>query len=139
MAVFTYEHKEPLTIENVRNEVTQHPRCGTSFIIVVILLSLMLYILIPPTLGLWMKLAFRIALLPLIVGVGFEFLRFAGKHQDQWFVRMLSKPGIWTQYITTKDPDDQMIEVAIASLSKALEMEGHEAPRTSSKVREIET
>ena len=124
--IFCYEAQLPLTVENVRKQSRFHPRCGTSFMILMltigILLGVVLTWLIPalknPELRfLWV--AIKILLLPITCGVGYELLRVCGKY-DNALTRIISTPGVWMQRITTKEPDDSMIEVAIASLEAVL-------------------
>lgn len=103
-----------LTVENVRWQSKQHKRCGTSFMLLVILISLVFFILLPTT-GLFWRLISRIVLVPFIAGVSYEFIRLAGKSESK-LVDIISKPGLWMQGLTTKEPDDSMIEVAISSV-----------------------
>ena len=122
-----YEKGLELTVENVRIQKRFHPRCGTSFMIVMILISIAVGMLIPwewadvnvRILNILIRSAFKLLLVPVVCGLGFEFLMFAGKH-DNFIVRALSAPGLWMQRITTKEPDDSMIEVAIAATKGAL-------------------
>ena len=124
-SIFCYEHGLELTVENVRKQKRFHPRCGTSFMFVMILLSILLssaLILIFPGLAsinriLWIGV--KLLILPLVMGIGYEFIRYAGKH-DNLFVKILSAPGLWMQRITTKEPTDDIIEVGIASLKAVL-------------------
>lgn len=117
-SIFCYESGEELTVENVRKQKRLHPRCGTSFMIVMMLLGIILGMAIP-AMNVFLRTAIRLLILPLIVGIGYEILMYAGKH-DNAVIRTLTKPGIWMQYITTKEPDDRQIEVAIAALRSAL-------------------
>lgn len=124
-SIFCYEHGLPLTVENVRKQKRFHPRCGTSFMFVMILLSILIssaLVLIIPGLAevnraLWITV--KILVLPFVMGLGYEFIRYAGKH-DNLFVKILAAPGLWMQRITTKEPTDDIIEVGIASLKAAL-------------------
>jgi uncharacterized protein YqhQ len=126
-SIFCYEHGLPLTVENVRTQRRFHPRCGTSFMFVMILIGVLIGILIPwdwanvdsKILSSLIRVGIKLLLLPLTCGVGYEFLMYAGKH-DNALVRILSAPGLWMQRITTKEPDDSMIEVAIAALKGAM-------------------
>ena len=113
------EHGLPLTVENVRNSSRQHKRCGTSFLFFVLAISIILLLLIRVESPL-MRVVVRIALLPVIAGVSYEFLSFAGKH-DSKLVDILSRPGMWMQGLTTKEPDDTMIEVAIAAVEEVFD------------------
>lgn len=108
------EHGLELNIENVRKSSKQHKRCGTSFLLIVMLISIIFFMFIEVESGL-LKLVIRLLLIPVIAGVSYEFIRLAGRY-DNWFVNLLSVPGLWMQRITTKEPDDDMIEVAIASV-----------------------
>ncbi len=107
-----------LTPENARGCTRYHPRCGTSFMFVMVLISIIigLFIRIDIT---WLRTLIKIAILPLIMGFGYEFIMFAGKHQN-WFTRMLSAPGLWMQRITTKEPDDYQLAVAICAIKATM-------------------
>lgn len=125
-SIFCYEKGLELTVENVRPQKRFHPRCGTSFMFVMILIGILIGILIPWEWGIDSKLlsslirvGIKLLLLPLTCGIGYEFLMYAGKH-DNLLIRILSAPGLWMQRITTKEPDDSMIEVAITALKGAL-------------------
>ena len=128
--IFCYEAGEELTPENVKKYSRFHPRCGTSFIFVMLLLSILVYagVYSIPFMkeNLFLKFASKIIILPLIVGIGYEFIRFAGRH-DNAFTRALSAPGLWMQRITTREPDLEQIEVAITSLKCAIPEEFPEA------------
>ena len=108
------EHGLELNVENVRKSSKQHKRCGTSFLLIVMLISIIFFMFIEVESGL-LKLVIRLLLIPVIAGVSYEFIRLAGRY-DNWFVNILSVPGLWMQKLTTKEPDDDMIEVAIASV-----------------------
>ena len=108
------EHGLELNVENVRKSSKQHKRCGTSFLLIVMLVSILCFMFIDVDSKI-LRLAIRFILIPFIAGVSFEFIRLAGKY-DNWFVNMISKPGLWMQKLTTKEPDDTMIEVGIASV-----------------------
>ena len=118
--IFCYEKGLPLTVENVRRQTRFHPRCGTSFMILMILVSLLFSIavqLIFPGVRriVWLWVIVKILMIPLICGASFEVLRICGKYDNIW-TRIVSAPGLWMQRITTKEPEDDMIEIAIASL-----------------------
>ena len=113
------EHGLPLTVENVRASSKEHKRCGTSFIMFVMIVSILFFLVIRPE-TIWMRILSRVLLIPVIAGVSYEFLRFAGRH-DSWIVNILSRPGMWMQGLTTKEPDDSMIEVAIAAVEKVFD------------------
>ncbi|MBE6664722.1 MAG: DUF1385 domain-containing protein [Ruminococcaceae bacterium] len=117
-SIFCYESGEELTVENVKKHKRFHPRCGTSFMFVMILIGIIIGFFIPFQ-NSFLRTACKLLLLPLTMGIGFEFLMYAGKH-DNFLVRMLSAPGLWMQRITTKEPDDSQLEVAIKSLKLAM-------------------
>ena len=109
------EHGYELTVENVRKQSRQHKRCGTSFMLLVMIISLIFFIFIPTGTLLWRVIS-RVVLVPLIAGVSYEFIRLAGRNESK-IVNILSQPGLWLQGLTTKEPDDTMIEVAICSVN----------------------
>lgn len=118
-----YEAGLPLTVENVRPMTRLHPRCGTSFLFVVIFISILVGAVIqtPNTL---LRMALHLLLLPVVVAVSYEINRFVGRH-DNWFTRIITAPGMWLQNFTTNEPDDSMIEVGIESLKLVIpEREG---------------
>lgn len=119
--VFNFESGQPVTVENAQKFVTFHPRCGTSFLVVVMLIAIPVYALLPFD-GFLLKLAARIALLPLILGISYELIRFAAKHQ-QGLMAVLTKPGLWLQRVTTKPPTDEQALVAIEALEGAMQLE----------------
>ena len=125
--IFCYEHGKELTVENVRGERRFHPRCGTSFLILMLIvgifisflidpISILIFGKIPPT---FLRALIRLCLLPLMMGVGFELIKLAGKH-DNLFTRIISAPGMWLQRITVLEPDDQMIECALAAFREVI-------------------
>ena len=123
-SIACYEAGLDLTVENVKKCCRFHPRCGTSFIFVVLILSIVFATLLSkifPDIAkirvLWMLL--KLAFIPVLMGVSYEFIRYAGKH-DNVFVKILSAPGLWMQRLTTKEPDDEIIEVGIASLKAVI-------------------
>ena len=121
-SIACYEAGTELTPENAKGYTRFHPRCGTSFMFFMILLGILVGFLVRwmlPNLQTWAYFLIRLAILPLVVGVGYEFIMFAGKH-DNVFVRILSAPGLWVQGLTTKEPTLEMLEVAIISLKGAL-------------------
>lgn len=107
------EHGHPLTVENVRNSSKEHKRCGTSFILIVMVISILFFMVVRVD-GIWMRMLSRIILIPVIAGVSYEILQLAGRSNSK-FMDMVSRPGMWMQGLTTKEPDDTMIEVAIAA------------------------
>lgn len=122
--IFCYENGLELTVENVKKQSRFHPRCGTSFIFVIIIISVVISSAISvaaPELRdhtlIWM--AIKILILPLITGLSYEFIKYAGRH-DNLLVRILAAPGLWMQRLTTKEPDDDMIEVALASFKAVI-------------------
>ena len=124
-SIFCYENGLELTVENVRKQIRFHPRCGTSFMFVMILLSILLssaLVLIFPNLAdinrmLWILI--KLLIMPLVMGIGYEFIRYAGRHENL-LVKILSAPGLWMQRITTKEPTDDIIEVGIEALKAVL-------------------
>ena len=118
MSVHCYEANEQLTIKNVRKYSPIHPRCGTSFIIIVIFISIIVFSFVWSD-SLIIKLLQRILLIPIIAGLSYELLKITAKHQKSKIMRILSSPGLWIQKITTKHPDDDQIEVAIAAVKTA--------------------
>ncbi|MGN0169973.1 MAG: DUF1385 domain-containing protein [Lachnospiraceae bacterium] len=108
------EHGYELTVENVRKASRLHKRCGTSFLLIVMIVSVIFFVFIRIQSPLW-RLVIRLLLIPVIAGVSYEFLKFAGR-SDNAVINTLSKPGLWLQKMTTKEPDDSMIEVGIASV-----------------------
>ena len=118
MSVHCYEANEQLTIKNVRKYSPIHPRCGTSFIIIVIFISIIVFSFVWSD-SLIIKLLQRILLIPIIAGLSYELLKVTAKHQKSKIMRILSSPGLWIQKITTKHPDDDQIEVAIAAVKTA--------------------
>ena len=107
------EHGLPLTVENVRNSSKEHKRCGTSFILIVMVISILFFMVVRVD-NVWMRFASRIVLVPVIAGVSYEILQLAGRSNSR-FMALVSRPGMWMQGLTTKEPDDSMIEVAIAA------------------------
>jgi len=119
--VFNYESGQPVNVENAQKFVTWHPRCGTSFLLVVMVLSMVIYAFLPFD-GFALKLVGRIALLPLVVGISYELIRFAAKRPGS-LMAVLTAPGLWLQRITTKPPADDQAAVAIRALEGAMTLE----------------
>jgi uncharacterized protein YqhQ len=119
--VFAFENGDPLTTTEVQKYSTFHPRCGTSFLMTVMLISIGFYMLIPYT-TFWARFASRIALLPVIAGVSYEIIRFAAKHRGSLFA-LMTAPGLWLQRITTKPPSDDEAQCAIVALEHAMSLE----------------
>ena len=117
--VFAWENGQELTIENVRNYSTRHPRCGTSFILVVMIVSILVFSLLgrPDFLH---RVLYKLLLLPVVAGISYEVIRFTGKRRDLRWVRILSWPGLFLQRITTREPTDDQIEVAVAAMQKVI-------------------
>lgn len=113
------EHGMELTVENVRKSSKQHKRCGTSFLLIVMVISILFFMVVRVN-TLWLRIISRIVLVPVIAGVSYEFLRLAGR-SDSKLVDILSRPGMWMQNLTTKEPDDTMIEVAIAAVESVFD------------------
>lgn len=122
-SIWTYENKLPLTVENARKQTRFHPRCGTSFIFIVILMSVLVYTVIPPVESFWGMLGLRLAVIPLIAGISYEFLKFSAKWKAHPLVKLLVAPGLFLQKITTSEPDDAQLEVALHSLKESLKVE----------------
>ncbi len=119
--VFAFENGDPLNTEEVQKYPTFHPRCGTSFLMTVMLISIGFYMLIPFT-TFWARFASRIALLPIIAGISYEIIRFAAKHRGSLFA-LMTAPGLWLQRITTKPPSDDQAQCAIVALDQAMSLE----------------
>ncbi len=113
-----YEAGEELTVENVRHHKRFHPRCGTSFLILVLIISIVLFSVLP-----WhntgLRVLLKILMLPVLMGISYELIKLAGRY-DNWLTRIISAPGLWMQRLTTFEPDDSMIEVAIAAVKPVL-------------------
>ena len=118
------EHGLPLTVENVMKSSKEHKRCGTSFLLIVMVISILFFLVIRPE-TLWLRLVSRILLIPVIAGVSFEFLRLAG-NSDNPVVNLLSKPGLMLQGLTTKEPDEKMAEVAICAVEAIFDWKAYE-------------
>jgi uncharacterized protein YqhQ len=120
-AVFNFESGQPLTVENAQRFVTWHPRCGTSFLVVVSIIAMICYAFLPID-NFWAKLGARIALLPLIIGVSYEVIRFAAQRRSG-LLSVLTTPGLWLQRVTTQPPSNEQTEVAIYALERAMALE----------------
>lgn len=124
--VNAYEAGVPLQVDSVRRYSTAHVRCGTSFLFAVVIISVLVFALA----GLhatWLMILSRIVLVPVIAGISYEIIYFAGRHSDNVIARIVSRPGLWLQSLTTREPDDSQIEVAIAALNKVIESEQPES------------
>ena len=123
--IFCYENEEELTVENVRKQIRFHPRCGTSFMVLMLIVGIVIGLFIPVApfgIG-FLRPVFKILLLPVSCGVGYELIKICGKH-DNAFTRIIAAPGLWAQRITTKEPDDKMIEVAIEAMKAVIPDDG---------------
>ena len=119
--VFAFENHDPLETGAVQKYSTYHPRCGTSFLMTVMIISMVVYMAIPVH-TFWARFGIRIALLPVIAGVSYEIIRFAAKHRGSLFA-LMTTPGLWLQRITTQPPDDRQVECAIVALDEAMAIE----------------
>lgn len=119
--VFNFESGQPVTVDNAQRFVTWHPRCGTSFLVVVLILAMIFYAFLPFD-SFWAKFVARIALLPLIVGISYEVIRFAARRRGG-LMSILTRPGLWLQRVTTQPPSNGQTEVAIYALERAMELE----------------
>ncbi|MBP5311713.1 MAG: DUF1385 domain-containing protein [Clostridia bacterium] len=138
--IFCYENYEELTVENVRKQSKHHPRCGTAFLFVVMIISIFIHSLLPdfrdilpamaPIVPILLNVLARLLTLPIIAGIAYEFNRYAGSHENR-LVKVLRAPGLFMQRFTTKEPDDSMIELAIVALNEALKLD--EAPDYSAR------
>lgn len=117
------EHGMELTVDNVRKSSKQHKRCGTSFLLIVMVISILFFMVVRVD-TLWLRILSRIVLVPVIAGVSYEFLRLAGR-SDSKIVDILSRPGLWMQNLTTKEPDDKMIEVAIRAVETVFDWKAY--------------
>jgi uncharacterized protein YqhQ len=120
--VFTWEAGEPLTIENARRKPRQHPRCGTSFLMLVMLVAIVAFSVVRFD-SILLNLATRILLLPFIAGISYEILRASAKSKAQLILAIITQPGLWLQNVTTKEPDDEQLEVSITALKASLSLE----------------
>lgn len=129
-SIFAFEAGEELTVANVRKYSCLHPRCGTSFLLIVMLVSIVIFSLIPKLWPFYLKAGARVVFLPLIAGVSYELLRWSAKNDRSPLVRMVIAPGLALQRLTTREPDDSQLEVAIRSMEEALAVnDGHKDDR----------
>jgi uncharacterized protein YqhQ len=123
--IFCYEKQLPLTVENARMQSRFHPRCGTSFLFIVMIVSILVFAVVNWS-NVWIRMVLRIVLLPVVVGISYEIIKWAGRH-DNVCTRIVSAPGKALQHLTTQEPDDSMLEVAIAALKLVIpETEGED-------------
>lgn len=118
--VYTFEAHEALEVENAKPKSTLHPRCGTSFLLFVMAISIVVFSLIPSTAPFAVKFGARVVLIPLIAGLAYEVIRFSARHLANPLCRLLITPGLWLQRITTSEPDEKQLEIAIVALKEAL-------------------
>jgi uncharacterized protein YqhQ len=135
--VFTWEKGLDLTVENARLQKRQHPRCGTSFLMVVMLVAIVLFSVIKFD-ALWLNLLVRILLMPLVAGLSYEIIRYAAKKESGVIFKFMTLPGLWLQNITTQNPDDDQLEVAIVSLKESLKFEPIDTEKVPAAHRELE-
>ena len=121
--IFCYEAGLPLTVENIRKMRRFHPRCGTSFLILMVLVSILIGFFLPPSWATPLRVALKLLLIPVVVGIGYELIKFAGRH-DNLLTKIISAPGLWLQRITVLEPDDDMIECAIRAITPVIPDDG---------------
>ena len=124
--VYNFESGQALNVENAQLFPTQHPRCGTSFLFIIMMVAILSFALLDSIallyvdeLKVWMRLILHIPFIPIVAGMGYEVLKMTAKYRENLFFQVLSKPGLWLQNITTKQPDDSQVEVAIKALELA--------------------
>jgi uncharacterized protein YqhQ len=135
--VFTWEKDLDLTPDNATQQRRQHPRCGTSFLMVVMLVAIVLFSVIKFD-ALWLNLVVRIALMPLVAGLSYEIIRYAAKKESSAIFKFMTLPGLWLQNITTQEPDKEQLEVAIRALKESLKLEPMDAEEVPANHRELE-
>lgn len=135
--VFAWEKGLSLTVRNAAPQSRQHPRCGTSFLMVVMLVAIVLFSVINFE-AMWMNLVVRIILMPLVAGLSYEIIRYAAKKETSAIFKLMTLPGIWLQNITTQNPDDDQLEVAIEALKESLKLEPIDASQVPANDRELE-
>ena len=123
--IFCYENDEELTVANVKKQIRFHPRCGTSFMVIMLLLGILIGLFVPANpFGIaFLRPLFKILLIPVTCGIGYELIKLCGRH-DNTLTRIIAAPGLWAQRITTKEPDDDMIEVAITAIKAVIPDDG---------------
>lgn len=124
-SIFCYENGEELTVENVKKYQRFHPRCGTSFLLFVVIISIIFFSFLPRFENAFANMGIRLLLMPIVAGVSYEIIKFAGKSKNKC-VMILNKPGMWLQRLTTREPDDSQIEVAISSLKAVIPENGED-------------
>ncbi len=120
--VYTWEAGEDLTVENARKKQRQHPRCGTSFLMIVMLVSVITFSIVKFD-SLLFNLLVRVVLVPVVAGISYEVIRASARSRAQWFFSIITRPGLWLQNLTTREPDDSQLEVAIFALKESLKLE----------------
>jgi len=123
-AIYAYESGAKLSVESARGYPRLHPRCGTSFLLVVMVVSILVFSFVPSSAPFYVKAGSRLVFIPLIAGLSYEFIRYSSKKRDNTLMAALVAPGLWLQRLTTREPDDSQIEVALHALREALRMEG---------------
>jgi uncharacterized protein YqhQ len=119
-SISAYEAGEELTVENARKYTTLHPRCGTSFLLIVMVISILVFAMLGEG-NLFYRIWSRIVVFPVVAGLGYEFIKFSGKYYHEKWARLLITPGLWLQKLTTREPDDSQLEVALTALRAVLE------------------
>jgi uncharacterized protein YqhQ len=135
--VFTWEKGLELTPDNATMQRRQHPRCGTSFLMVVMLVAIVLFSVINFE-ATWLNLVVRIALMPLVAGLSYEVIRYAAKKESGAIFKFMTLPGLWLQNITTQEPDSEQLEVAIKALDESLKLEPADVNYSPAFQRELE-
>jgi uncharacterized protein YqhQ len=127
MSIHALEHGDELTVANVEKYKTLHLRCGTSFLLVVLVVAIFVFAFVGRPVW-YLLILSRVILIPLVAGISYEIIRFAGRHEDNPVVRVVMAPGLGLQWMTTKHPDSAQVEVAIAALEKIIELEPQDRP-----------
>lgn len=122
-SIYAFEAGEELTVENARKYSSLHPRCGTSFLLTVMLVSILVFSFLPHEMAFWKTALSRLVFIPLIAGLSYEFIKYSGKNIGSGWVSMVTSPGLWLQRLTTREPSDDQLEVALVSLKEALKNE----------------
>jgi uncharacterized protein YqhQ len=126
-AINALEAGAPMNVENVKRYSRMHPRCGTSFIFIIIIVSIVLFTIMPDF-GYWVRLAYRLALIPVIAGLSYELLRLSGKYRNSTIMKAFTAPGLFFQRLTTKEPTEDMLEVSIKAVTEASKLNANEQP-----------
>lgn len=127
-AINTLEDGQEMSLENARAQTRLHPRCGTSFVIIVLLLSILVFSVLPRPV-VYLRIPMHLLMLPVIAGIAYEAIRLAGRFRSSFWTKIAFAPGLLTQYLTTREPDDRQIEVALAALNSVIEREGFDHER----------